>query len=251
MMRMALRVIKNNLSISVLVSAVIIMFSLLIWLWLSPLPAAINGQEKVQGQQKEGANTPISFDLSVFGPDGMSDLTEEQKSKLFSGEVIITSSPDIKPNYQTIVSAAILFPRSVEKVWAVLSAPERQAEYLEEIDKLKIIEQVADYNRIEFLVRIMGQKMRYTVIHHFEPGEYFFCWELDRSVHNDLKELYGFWKLYSVGDKTVGRYGSYIQLAFPVPDFIKNWLYKKNLRSSLKKVIDYVLAQTGGGENER
>jgi len=243
-MRTTLPMIKKTLSNFGSIFAVVIPVSLLLSLWLGQLLTTINGQEKASSRPKTGAAVPSGFDLSVFGPDGLSDLTEEQKSKLFSGEIIFTSSPEVRPGHQTVVSAALLFPRPVEKVWAVLSATERQVDYLDEIEELKTIERAPDHNKVEFLVRVMGQKARYTVVHHFVPEEYYFWWELDRSVHNDLKELFGFWKLYSAGDKTVARYGSYLRPAFPVPGFIKNWLYRTNLRTSLEKVKKYVVSQT-------
>lgn len=175
-----------------------------------------------------------------FGPDGLKGLTEEQKKRLFSEEVVIISSDEGAPEGQTIVSAALTLRVPVEKAWAVLSATERQVEYLEEIEELKTIEQAADQNRMEFTIKIMGQKVRYTVIHHFVPEKYYFWWELDSSVHNDLRELFGFWRLYPAGDKTIARYGSYVRLAFPVPDFIRNWLYKRSVHTSLEKVKKFV-----------
>jgi len=235
-----LPIIKKIFANSGLAFAVVIPVSLLLWLWLGQLLPTINGQEKVVGRQTERSTVRAGFDLSVFGPDGLSDLTEEQKSKLFSGEVIFTSSPDVMPDNQTIVSAALLFPLPVEKVWAVLSATERQVEYLEEIEELKTVEQAADHNRVEFLVRIMGLKVSYTVVHHFFPGEYYFWWELDRSVHNDLKELYGFWKLYPAGDKTVGRYGSYVQPDFSLPGFLRSMVLRSNIKLTLVKVKKFI-----------
>ena len=180
-----------------------------------------------------------------FGPDGLKDLTEDQKRRLFSGEVVMVSSHEGEPEGRTIVSAALILKVPVEKAWSALSATERQIEYLDEIEKLKTIEQAADHNRVEFLVRIMGQKVRYTVVHRFVPQEYYFWWELDHSACNDLRELYGFWKLYPAGEETVARYGSYVRPAFPVPGFVRDWLYKRNVQTSLKKVKKFVERAAG------
>jgi len=246
-MRTTLPMIKKTLSTFGSIFAVVIPVSLLLSLWLGQLLTTINGQEKASSRPKTGAAVPSGFDLSVFGPDGLSDLTEEQKSKLFSGEIIFTSSPEVRPGHQTVLSAALLFPRPVEKVWAVLSATERQVDYLDEIEELKTIERAPDHNKVEFLVRVMGQKVRYTVVHHFVPEEYYFWWELDRSVHNDLKELFGFWKLYYAGDKTVGRYGSYVRPDFALPGFLRSMVLRSNIKLTLEKVRNFIES----GENEK
>ncbi|HAR35844.1 MAG TPA: hypothetical protein DCR87_02845 [Acidobacteria bacterium] len=188
---------------------------------------------------------PATATVPDFGSDGLKDLTAEQKKKIFSGEVILVSSHEGAPEGRTIISAALIFEVPAEKAWSILSDTERQAEYLEEIKELKIIEQGADYNRMFFVVRIMGQKVRYTVIHHFWPDKLYFWWELDPAEPRDLKELYGFWKLHRLDEqRTVARYGSLVRPAFPVPGFIRDWLYKANLRSSLEKVKKYVASQS-------
>lgn len=183
----------------------------------------------------------LSQAMPDFGPDGFKDLTEEQKKKILSGEVVLVSSHEGAPEGKSIISAALIFEVPVERAWSVLSATERQAEYLAEIEELKIVERGPDYNRAFFLVKMMGQKVRYTVIHHFNPGELYFWWELDRSEPHDLKELYGFWKLFRYDEgRTVARYGTLVKPAFPVPAFIRNWLSRSNVRHSLATVKNYV-----------
>lgn len=218
-------------------------------------PALANGRS---GYQPGSLDRPVSRTVQVqsqpaasavpdFGPDGLKDLTAQQKKKLFSGEVILVSSHEGAPEGQTIISAALIFEVPAEKAWAILSDTEDQAEYLEEIEDLKIIEQGANYNRTFFVVRIMGQKVRYTVIHHFRPDKLYFWWELDPAEPRDLKQLYGFWKLHRLDEqRTVARYGSLVRPAFPVPAFIRDWLYKANLRSSLEKVKKYVATKAQG-----
>jgi len=215
-------------------------FSLLLCSWMKLLATSSYPRDKVAIPQKEPSATSIDFSIPDFGPDGLSGLTEEQKSKIFSGEVILTASSAVIPNGRTVILAALVFSVPPEKVWSILSATERQVEYLEEIEELKTIEQTADHNRMEFLVRVMGQKVRYTVVHHFVPEKYYFWWELDRSAHNDLKGLYGFWKLYPAGDKTVGRYGSYVRPTFPLPGFLRSMVLRSDIKSTLEKVRKFI-----------
>ncbi|MCR4410065.1 MAG: hypothetical protein QHH43_06115 [Candidatus Saccharicenans sp.] len=176
-----------------------------------------------------------------YGPDGLKGLTEEQKKKILSGEVVLVSSHEGVPEGKSIISAALVFEVPVERAWAILSAPELQAEYLEEIEELKTVEQGPGFNRMFFLVKVMGQKVRYTVIHHFWPDQFYLWWELDRSQPHDLKDLYGFWKLFRYDERrTVARYGTFVRPAFPVPAFLRNWLSRSNVRHSLATVKNYV-----------
>lgn len=176
-----------------------------------------------------------------FGPDGLKGLNGEQRKKLLSGEVLVFSSHEERPGGQTVISAALIFEVPMTGAWSVLSATERQKDYVEEIEDLRLVEQGADYNRIFFLVKIMGRKVRYTVIHRFVPEKFYFWWELDRSLPHDVEELFGYWRLYRIDDgRTLARYGSRVVPDFPVPGFIRNWLAKSNVRSSLLKVKKYV-----------
>jgi hypothetical protein len=183
----------------------------------------------------------VEYPVPDFGADGLKGLTEEQRRRLDSGEVVMTSSPEVTPKGKTMISAALIIKASIDRVWQILSATEKQTEYIEEIEKLKLLEQGPDFNRMEFVVKVMGKRVRYTVIHRFTPEKYYFWWELDKKAHHDLKELSGFWRLYPAGEnRTVARYGSRVVPGFLVPEFIRNWLYKKSVRSSLQKVRSYV-----------
>ncbi|MGB9906116.1 MAG: SRPBCC family protein [Candidatus Saccharicenans sp.] len=189
---------------------------------------------------------PVTSAVPDFGADGLKDLTNYQKKKLLSGEVVLVSSHEGAPEGKTIISAALIFEVPLERAWSILSDTEGQAEYLKEIEELKIIEQGPEYNRMFFVVRVMEQKVSYTVVHHFRPDKFYFWWELDPSADNDLKELYGFWKLQRLDEhRTVARYGSLVRPSFPVPAFIRNWLSRSNVRSSLVKVKRYVESKPG------
>ena len=189
----------------------------------------------IQGQET------ISLRIPDFGPDGLKGLSPEQIKKLQAGEVVMTSSPEVTPDGHSVIAAVVLFKVPVERAWEILSATDRQIDYLEEIKDLRVVEEGEDFNRTEFEVKVMGQKVRYTVIHHFLPEFYYLWWELDKKAPHDLKALSGFWRLYPAGEgKTIGRYGSRVVPAFPVPASIRTWLFKNSVRSSLEKVKAYV-----------
>jgi len=194
--------------------------------------------ERKIGQAQENSS---SLRIPDFGPDGLKGLSPEQIKKLQAGEVVMTSSPEVTPDGHSVIAAAVMFKVAVEQAWEILSATDRQIEYLEEIKKLRVLEAGEDFNRTEFEVKVMGQKVRYTVVHHFLPELYYLWWELDKKAPHDLRDLSGFWRLYPVGEgKTIGRYGSRVVPGFPVPEFIRKPLFKNGVRSSLEKVKAYV-----------
>jgi len=201
---------------------------------VTPLALDILSEESLLAKQPKDT-------VPDFGPDGLKGLTEEQKKELFAGNVILVSSPETSPGGQTLISAVLLFKAPLDRVWAILSATEKQIEYLEEIEKLTLVEKGSDFNRMKFVVKVIGKRVVYTVIHHFMPEKYYFWWELDKKARHDLKELSGFWRLYPAGEnRTVARYGSCFVPDFPAPEFIRDWLSRKSVGSSLEKVKRYV-----------
>ncbi len=83
----------------------------------------------IQGQETSSLRIPD------FGPDGLKGLSPEQIRKLQAGEVVMTSSPEVTPDGHSVIAAAVMFKVAVEQAWEILSATDRQIEYLEEIKK--------------------------------------------------------------------------------------------------------------------
>ncbi|MDD8021305.1 MAG: SRPBCC family protein [Acidobacteriota bacterium] len=200
-------------------------------------------QEVKEPEQREGQIEDNSSPVGIpdFGPDGLKGLTEDQLWMVKADKIVLTASPEVTPDGHSVIAAAVRFRVPVEQVWQILSATERQIEYLDEIKRLKLVEQGEGFNRMEFEVKTAGQNLRYTVIHHFMPDKYYFWWELDEKAPHDLKALSGFWRLYPDGkNRTIGRYGSRVVPGFPLPGFIRTSIFKNGVHSSLEKVKAYV-----------
>lgn len=233
------RIMKKKKSLSVFEVLMPLMSVYVFSLWLiaeDSIPKVM--VRKISGQ---GFDTLQKWQVPDFGADGLLGLDESQKRDLLEGKVVILKHQKTGQSSQTIIQAALLFDLEAEKVWGILSATERQAEYLDDIISVELLEKKPEYNRMQFVVTFLGKKVCYTVIHHFVPEQKYFWWELDRQAKNDLKELFGFWRLYPFDSgKTLARYGSVVIPSFPVPGFLRNWLYREKVEDSLVKVKSYV-----------
>jgi hypothetical protein len=176
-----------------------------------------------------------------FGPDGLAGLSDVQIWRLSRGEVILPKSINKTPGGQTLIEAALVFDRPPEEVWDLLSKTEDQHRYIKEVKKVDVVSKESAQDLVEMTVRILGKTIVYRQAHHYDEEDLYFCWELDPSFQSEVKELNGFWRLYPfTGERTLGRYGSRVQMRFGVPSFIQNALAKNNLPSALRSIKRYI-----------
>ncbi len=99
-------------------------------------------------------------------------------------------------------------------------------------------------DRVDFHVKMI-LNINYRVHHHYEDKNYHLWWHLDPNYENDKKKLDGFWKLHRVDDEhTLARYGTWVEVAFFIPDFIMKRLTRSNLPVNIEAVRKYI--QSGG-----
>jgi len=186
-------------------------------------------------------------EMPDFGPDGLAGLTLEQQEKLSWGKIILPESVVMTPEGKTLIEAALVFDKSPEEVWELLSKTEDQVKYLSNIKEATVIFQGPTENNIEFKVKILVKTFIYRQIHRFDKKNLYFYWTLDPAFRSDLKELNGFWRFYPFGSgKTLGRYGSRLLLRFFVPDSIQTALTRGELPKALQSVREYV--NSGGAK---
>lgn len=179
--------------------------------------------------------------LPDFGPDGLDGLSREEKELLLAEEIVVPREPTILTNGKTIIAAAIIFNQPVEKVWKILSQPEKQADYLKEVKKSRLIKEEKEEKWVYFEVNFYGFSIHYTVRHYLYPQWKSIAWQLDPEAENDLSYLYGFWRLYPWSEgKTLARYGSQVVPKFKLAKAIIQYLYKNRVKSSLLAVKNYL-----------
>jgi hypothetical protein len=180
----------------------------------------------------------IDWSNPDFGQDGMIGITDSQKKELSEGKIVFSTTDKSKDS--SLIEAAIVFNKSPEEVWDLLSKTEDQIKYLKEINKLRIIERNNNLDTMWFQLRIMLIPIKYQINHHYNKDNLYFYWGMDPSYKNDLKELKGFWKFYPYeNNKTFARYGSLVSLKY-VPSWLQDTFKKKAVDKALVSVKCYV-----------
>ncbi len=176
-----------------------------------------------------------------FGPDGVGDLSSIERAKLLQEEILIPDKPLILAEGKTVIRAALIIRENVDRVWLILSQPERQIEYLEELKETKCLWRRQEEDRVYFKLEILGIDLDFTVIHRYYPERKILTWSLDPDAENDLKEFHGFWRLYPwEGNKTLARYGSQVKPKFKLAELIIHRLYRQRVKNSLLSVKKYI-----------
>jgi hypothetical protein len=175
-----------------------------------------------------------------FGTDGLNGLSPAEKQQLESGKIVFSTVGSISASKSELIHASIVFNKSLEETWGLISRTEDQIKYLSDIDDLKILRKGGASDNLEFTVSAGPFSKTYRVIHNFEPANKYFYWALDPSFNNDLQKLTGFWRFYPYGNgKTLARYGSNVSIT-GVPTWVENLFKKKGITQALGQVKKYV-----------
>lgn len=175
-----------------------------------------------------------------FGLDGLKDLDFQQTQQLANGEIVFTFTKSAMQHHSGLIEAAVIFNRTPEQTWNLLSRPEDQVKYIEEIKEAKVIARSALHDTIEFKAKFAFLTFICRVNVNFDKGDLSFFWILDPTYHNDCINLQGFWRFYPYGQgKTLARYGFAVSLK-NIPTFIEAMFKKSVIARSLASVKKYV-----------
>lgn len=171
-------------------------------------------------------------------PAAWAGLTPAQIASVKRGEVVILqedlSSAD---QSQRLIRSAMVFNQPLEKTWALFHQTELQHEYLPRLDNCVLVRREANWDQVDFFVKVLFVDITYRVKHEFEPGRYYFHWALDPSFNNDLAHLEGYWQFYAMDDgRTLGRYGTKVVTADFIPDSVQEFLTRRDLPEALAAV---------------
>lgn len=180
---------------------------------------------------------PILAQNHEFGKDGLKGLTAEQLENLEKGKVVFSATGSQKGK-TSLIKATIVFNKTPQESWDLLSKTEDQVKYLDEcIDVRK--SPVRDGKEVH-TIKVSFLTFQYGVLFEFQPEDLYFHWKLDPDDNNDLDGLEGFWRLYPYGEgKTLARYGSNISVKY-VPGWIESVFKKRGVKKALLSVKKYI-----------
>jgi len=175
-----------------------------------------------------------------FGANGLKGLTDTQKKKLDSGEIIFSTSDSKGQNKNSLIQAVVVFDKTPQQTWGLLHKTENQDKYLKEIDDIDVIEKSELVDKLEFKLKVAWLTYVYRVIHRFDETQLYLCWGLDETFKSDLTDLRGYWKFYPYGNgKTLARYGSNVAIK-NIPSWVEGMFKKNGVKKSLNAVKRYV-----------
>jgi hypothetical protein len=142
-----------------------------------------------------------------------------------------------------LVRAYVVFERPVERVYELLSATSRQAEYRSELAFLETVAQTPDGRIDEHHIRIVFMKVAYRLRYHLDPARKRIAWELDPGFVSPMRRIEGFWELYEMdSSRTLGRFATTVDVSEALPEFLEEAVTRKTLPRTLERCRHWVNA---------
>ena len=175
-------------------------------------------------------------------PAAYKGLSKDEIARMKAGEVIIIKNIQAGESPSGMIEAAVIFNQNIDKVWALLvDGVADQYEFLPYLEKSVLSTQKDNHYFVDFHLVIMGVKLDYRVDHVGEKDKYYFHWQLDPKYPNKLKVLKGYWRFYWMDEgHTLARYGTWFEIGIGVPNFVQEFLIKRDLPQSLNNVKTYI-----------
>ena len=171
--------------------------------------------------------------LTDQDPAAYKGLTPQQIEALKKGGIVILDKPENVEGRQ-MITAAIIFNQDIDTVWSLMTQGWRQEEYLPRLERSTLFKKWDGGDQIEFQVSVLGIGISYRILGTRDKSQYYSHWKLDPEFDNDMKEVSGYWRFYWIDDKhTLARYGTWVQTGFGIPDFVQEYLTKKDLPNAL------------------
>ena len=190
-------------------------------------PRAVPAQGDVPGQLLE---RKTATDILAAQPAGI-------RERVLQEHLVVMSEVREEGSLSGgIIMAFVVFQHPPSRVYRFLSQTARQIEFRPELTSIETLEWVGDGPLDEQRLKILFQRYVYRLQYHLDPEKRIIRWELDPSFDNDLDQIDGYWELYDMDDgRTLGRFGTSIDIGPTVPGFLQDWVTRKNLPATMKR----------------
>lgn len=171
-------------------------------------------------------------------------LTPENLALLEKGEYVRlferTRDAEGRANGHGVVLG--LINRPAQEAWNVLLDVKSHPEYMPRVVKTEIYQEEKNNEiGIRETIKIMVKSIQYHVLQKKDEATHTLTWRMDKSQKNDIADTSGYWTILPKGDnQCVAVYSVYVDSGLPVPQFVEDFLSRKDLPD----VVDAVKKRT-------
>lgn len=189
---------------------------------------------KPEVMQGEDGLTPGARFLATLPASAREELRKK-------GQVVLDQAANGKDN---LIRAVVRFERPRDRVFAVITQPARQSEYLPHVTQSKSVGRSDQGESVDMVVSFLFT-FRYRTQHWYYPEESRMEWNLDPSGEKGLKEQVGFWQLYELDEKTtIGEYGTHVASDSDFINFLRGLGERGGIAEALGSMRRFVHVNT-------
>lgn len=140
-----------------------------------------------------------------------------------------------------LIPALAVFAHPPEVVFRLLVQTDRHAEALPQLAGLRAMSRAPAPHVDRHEIAILFTRISYHVEQEWSQHERRIWWRLSPDHENDIRTLEGFWELHPYeGGRTLGVYGSRVDVGSAVPKRMQAALTRKNMRSAIHALREWV-----------
>lgn len=199
------------------------------------VPSSPSGPSREAPPPRELEAIPSAEEILAAQPRDLVD-------RLMAENVVVLEEVQAKgPLRGAIVISYVLFDQSIDRVYRLLAQSARQTEFRPELTRIETVESGPQGQVDEQRLKILFQSYVFRIAYRLLPEQRRIEWKLDERFDNDLVHVSGFWALHEMADgRTLGRSGSSVDVGPAVPAVLQDWITRKNVPESMKRVRKWV-----------
>lgn len=172
-------------------------------------------------------------DPSVF--DGVS---QETLASLDADGLVMLARGDGEGEW---ISALVVFEHPADRVMALLTATDRQAEYRKDVSSIETVDRGDAYAVDEHRLRIMFVRIHYRLHTDWDLEAGQVTWRLDPSFENDLRSVEGSWRVENLDDgRSAGLFRTKVDVGPALPTFLQSGMTERNVKQTIPRIRRWV-----------
>ena len=150
---------------------------------------------------------------------------------------------DNKPGVDNLVRAVIRFDRPRDEVFAVITRPSAQVNFLPHVTQSKTVGARSEEGEANDMVVSFLFTFRFRTQHWFYPEESRMEWNLDPAGEDGLVEQVGFFQLYALDEHTtIAEYGTRVVARDGFLNFVRGLGERGGVAEALSAIRKHVAA---------